>query len=129
MRGDPDNALAAAEVIVELECETPAHVQTPLEPHAAVARWDGDRLTAWVSTQGMFDARRELATRFGLSTEQVRVVSEFIGGGFGAKQGAGVEALLAAELARAAGRPGAARAVAARGPARRRSSGVRPVRP
>ena len=105
VRGDPDDALAAAEVIVELACETPAHVQTPLEPHAAVARWDGDRLTAWVSTQGMFDARRELATRFGLSTEQVRVVSEFIGGGFGAKQGAGVEALLAAELARAAGRP------------------------
>jgi xanthine dehydrogenase YagR molybdenum-binding subunit len=53
----------------------------------------------------MFDARRELARRFGLRPEQVRVVSEFIGGGFGAKQGAGVEALLAAELARAAGRP------------------------
>jgi xanthine dehydrogenase YagR molybdenum-binding subunit len=92
-------------VLVELTCETPAHVQTPLEPHAAVARWDGDRLTAWVSTQGMFDARRELAARFGLPTESVRVISEFIGGGFGAKQGAGVEALLAAELARAAGRP------------------------
>jgi len=105
VRGDPDTAIAGAEVLVELTCETPAHVQTPLEPHAAVARWDGDRLTAWVSTQGMFDARRELATRFGLPSESVRVISEFIGGGFGAKQGAGVEALIAAELARAAGRP------------------------
>lgn len=105
VRGEPDAAIAQAEVIVELTCETPAHVQTPLEPHAAVARWDGDRLTVWVSTQGMFDARRELATRFGLPNDSVRVVSEFIGGGFGAKQGAGVEALLAAELARAAGRP------------------------
>jgi CO/xanthine dehydrogenase Mo-binding subunit len=105
VRGDPDAALAAAEARVELTCETPAHVQAPLEPHAAVARWDGDALTAWVSTQGMFDARRELAGRFGLRPEQVRVISEFIGGGFGAKQGAGVEALLAAELARAAGRP------------------------
>ena len=105
VRGDPDAALAAADVVVEFSCETPAHVQTPLEPHAAVARWDGDELTAWVSTQGMFDARRELATRFGLPAERVRVVSAYIGGGFGAKQGAGVEALLAAELARAAGRP------------------------
>ncbi|HEX3291800.1 MAG TPA: xanthine dehydrogenase family protein molybdopterin-binding subunit [Gaiella sp.] len=105
VRGDPDAGLAAADARIELTCETPAHVQSPLEPHAAVARWDGDSLTAWVSTQGMFDARRELARRFGLLTEQVRVISEFIGGGFGAKQGAGVEALLAAELARATGRP------------------------
>ena len=105
VRGEPDAALAAADVRVELTCETPAHVQTPLEPHAAVARWDGDMLTAWVSTQGMFDARRELARRFDLRPENVRVISEFIGGGFGAKQGAGVEATLAAELARATGRP------------------------
>jgi xanthine dehydrogenase YagR molybdenum-binding subunit len=105
VRGDPDGALAAADVRVEVECETPAHVQTPFEPHAAVARWDGDELTAWVSTQGMFDARQELARRFDLPPHRVRVISEFIGGGFGAKQGAGVEALLAAELARAAGRP------------------------
>jgi xanthine dehydrogenase YagR molybdenum-binding subunit len=105
VRGDPDTALAAADVRVELSCETPAHVQSPLEPHAAVVRWEGDGLTAWVSTQGMFDARRELAQRFGLVPERVRVVSEFIGGGFGGKQGAGVEAVLAAELARAADRP------------------------
>jgi xanthine dehydrogenase YagR molybdenum-binding subunit len=105
VRGDPDAGLAAADARVELTCETPAHVQSPLEPHAAVARWDGDSLTAWVSTQGMFDARQELARRFDLPHEQVRVISEFIGGGFGAKQGAGVEALLAAELARATGRP------------------------
>lgn len=105
VRGEPDEALAAADVRVELTCETPAHVQTPLEPHAAVAHWDGDTLTAWVSTQGMFDARRELARRFDLRPESVRVISEFIGGGFGGKQGAGVEAVLAAELARATGRP------------------------
>ena len=105
LRGDPDAGLAAADVTVELTCETPAHVQTPIEPHAAVARWDGDDLTVWVSTQGIFDARKELARRFGLATERVRVIAEFIGGGFGAKQGAGVEALAAAELARAARRP------------------------
>jgi xanthine dehydrogenase YagR molybdenum-binding subunit len=105
VRGDPDAALAAADARIELSCETPAHVQSPLEPHAAVVHWQDDGLTAWVSTQGMFDARRELARRFDLVPERVRVISEFIGGGFGGKQGAGVEALLAAELARSTGRP------------------------
>jgi xanthine dehydrogenase YagR molybdenum-binding subunit len=104
-RGDVEGALAGADVRVAVECETPAHVQTPLEPHAAVARWDGDELTAWVSTQGIFDARAELAGRFDVPVESVRVISEYVGGGFGAKQGAGVEAVLAAELARVTGRP------------------------
>jgi xanthine dehydrogenase YagR molybdenum-binding subunit len=104
-RGDADAALAAAEVTVEVEIETPAHLQTPLEPHAAVASWDGDRLEAWVSTQGMFSARDELAEVFGLERGQVRVLTEYVGGGFGGKQGAGTEAILAAELARVAGRP------------------------
>ena len=104
-RGDVDDALAGADATVELEIETPDHLQTPLEPHAAVAVWHGDELTAWVSTQGMFWARDELAERFGLRHDQVRVISAFIGGGFGSKQGAGVEALLAAELARQTGRP------------------------
>ena len=49
--------------------------------------------------------REELAARFGLGQDQVRVISAFIGGGFGSKQGAGVEAILAAELARQTGRP------------------------
>ena len=104
-RGDVDDALAGADATVELEIETPDHLQTPLEPHAAVAVWHGDELTAWVSTQGMFWARDLLADRFGLRHDQVRVISAFIGGGFGSKQGAGVEALLAAELARQTGRP------------------------
>jgi xanthine dehydrogenase YagR molybdenum-binding subunit len=104
-RGDVEAALAGAEVRVELELETPAQLQTPLEPHAAVAAWDGDELTAWISTQGMYAARDELVERFGLGRERVRVITEFVGGGFGAKQGAGVEATLAAELARVTGRP------------------------
>jgi CO/xanthine dehydrogenase Mo-binding subunit len=104
-RGDVDAALAAAEVAVELEVETPDHLQVPLEPHAAVARWDGDELTVWVSTQGIFDARADLAGVFGVPEAKVRVISEYVGGGFGAKQGAGFEAVAAAELARLTGRP------------------------
>jgi CO/xanthine dehydrogenase Mo-binding subunit len=104
-RGDVEAALAGADTTIELVQETPDHLQTPLEPHAAVASWDGDRLTAWVSTQGMFDARKELAEAFGLPRANVRVLAEHVGGGFGSKQGAGTEALLAAELARRTGRP------------------------
>ena len=66
----------------------------------------GRRLTvAWVSTQGMFTARDDLATAFGIRKDDVRVRTEYVGGGFGAKQGAGFEALAAAELARVTGRP------------------------
>ena len=105
-RGDVEAALAASEVRVELELETPGQLQTALEPHAAVASWqEDDELTVWLSTQGMFAAREELARSFGLSRSQVRVISEFVGGGFGAKQGAGFEGLVAAELARVTGRP------------------------
>ena len=104
-RGDAEAALAAADVRVEVQIETPAHLQTPLEPHAAVASWDGDRLTTWISTQGMFAARDELAGLFGIGKDQVRVITEYVGGGFGGKQGAGTEATLAAELARVTGRP------------------------
>ena len=104
-RGDSEAALAASEVTIELEMETPAQLQTALEPHGAVVSWDGDEITAWISTQGMFSAREELADAFGLRKDDVRVRTEFVGGGFGAKQGAGFEALAAAELARLTGRP------------------------
>ena len=104
-RGDAEAAMATADVRVELTIETPDHLQTALEPHGAVATWDGDRLTAWISTQGMFAARRELAERFEIPVQNVRVLVETFGGGFGAKQGAGFEAILAAELSRRTGRP------------------------
>ena len=90
---------------IELGLDTPAQVQTPLEPHGAVASWDGDQLTAWISTQGIFSCREELTAAFGLRKDDVRVRAEFVGGGFGAKPVAGFEGLAAAELARITGRP------------------------
>lgn len=104
-RGDVEAGLAAADVRVEVVVETPGHLQTALEPHAAVAEWQGDELTVWHSTQAMFDVRRGLAKRFGVDPQSVRVIAEFIGGGFGAKTSAEPEAALAAALARASGRP------------------------
>jgi xanthine dehydrogenase YagR molybdenum-binding subunit len=104
-RGDVDAALAAAAAVVDAEYRTPAQVQSPLEPHCAVAVWEAGSLTVWSSTQGIFAARDELAAAFDLEPDDVRVVCEYMGGGFGGKQGAGPEGFVAAELARRSGRP------------------------
>ena len=105
-RGDPEAGFARADVVIEAEYRTPAQVQMALEPNCAVAHWhsEGD-LEVWISTQGIHDARRELARAFGLEAERVVVRCEFMGGGFGAKQGTTIEGYLAVELARRAGRP------------------------
>jgi xanthine dehydrogenase YagR molybdenum-binding subunit len=104
-RGDVDAALAAAEVSIEVRVETPGQLQTPIEPHAAVAWWKPDELICWIATQGIFDARDELTRRFNVPKERVRVIAEYIGGGFGGKQNAGFEALMAVELSKRTGRP------------------------
>jgi CO/xanthine dehydrogenase Mo-binding subunit len=104
-RGDVDAALAGAAAIVDAEYRTPAQVQNPLETHCAVAAWEAGNLTVWSSTQGIFAARDELAAAFGLEPDDVRVVCEYMGGGFGGKQGAGPEGFVAAELAKRCDRP------------------------
>jgi CO/xanthine dehydrogenase Mo-binding subunit len=104
-RGDVDGALETAAAVVEAEYRTPAQVQSPLEPHCAVAMWESGLLTVWSSTQGIFAARDELADAYDLEPDDVRVVCEYMGGGFGGKQGAGPEGFMAVELARRSGRP------------------------
>jgi xanthine dehydrogenase YagR molybdenum-binding subunit len=104
-RGDVDAALSGAAAVVEREYRTPAQMQNPLEPHCAVAMWESGALTVWSSTQGIFAARDELAQAYDLEPDDVRVVCEYMGGGFGGKQGAGPEGFLAAELSRRSGRP------------------------
>jgi CO/xanthine dehydrogenase Mo-binding subunit len=104
-RGDVEAGFEEADVVIEAEYRTPAQLHQALEPHCAVAVWTPDELAVWVSTQGIYDARAQLAAAFGLDRERVLVTCEFMGGGFGAKQGATIEGVLAAELARLAGRP------------------------
>jgi CO/xanthine dehydrogenase Mo-binding subunit len=104
IRGQP-NSFDAGQVRVALEIATQFHIQTPLEPHAAVADWQENELTVWSSTQGIFQVRDELAKRFGLDSTRVRVIADYIGGGFGSKISAGTEGILAAELSRRARRP------------------------
>jgi xanthine dehydrogenase YagR molybdenum-binding subunit len=104
LRGEPESYARGA-VRTQLEVETQFHVQSPLEPHAAVADWQDDELTVWSSTQGIFAVRNELAGRFGLPAARVRVIAEFVGGGFGSKVDVAGDAVLAAELSRRTRRP------------------------
>jgi xanthine dehydrogenase YagR molybdenum-binding subunit len=76
-----------------------------LEPHAAVARFDDDRLTVHVSTQAVYDIMERIAKRYHLPHDKVHVIADHVGGGFGSKGGLGVETIVAIELARAAKAP------------------------
>jgi isoquinoline 1-oxidoreductase len=102
--GDPDAALAGGPVRVDATYSAAYIAHVPLEPRAALARWDGGELTVWAATSTPFRARRELAEGLGIGERSVHVIVPDFGGGFGGKHGA-VVALEAARLARAAGRP------------------------
>ena len=119
-RGDPDAALAAADVKVEATYIAPAQLHNSMEPHAAVADWREDGLTLWSSTQAIYDARATVAEAFELDPERVRVICEFMGGGFGSKFGVGPQGILATELSRRTRPARAAREQPPRGEPRRR---------
>src|SRR5581483_5393203 len=104
-RGDFERALAEADVIVEATYRTQTVLHNALETHQAVCEWVGDTLVVYISTQYLWGVREEVAEAFGLPRDKVRVVCEYMGGGFGAKNGAGEYAFVAAELARRTGRP------------------------
>lgn len=104
-RGDVAAGLREADVTITREYRTPVALHTALEPHGAVAEWIGERLTVWESTQGIFMTRRELADAFGLPQSSVGVIMHYMGGGFGAKNGAPHSTYVAVALAKKLGRP------------------------
>jgi xanthine dehydrogenase YagR molybdenum-binding subunit len=104
-RGDFERAFAGADVTVEAEYRTQVVLHNAMETHQSVCDWEGDTLTVYASTQYVWGVRDEVAKAFGLPGDKVRVVCDYMGGGFGAKNGAGVHTLVAAELARRTGRP------------------------
>ncbi|MBR0647083.1 aldehyde oxidoreductase molybdenum-binding subunit PaoC [Plastoroseomonas hellenica] len=103
--GDFADAFAAAPVQLDATYTTPDQAHAMMEPHASIAAWDGDRLTLWTSNQMIDWTTGELAKTLGIAKEKVRLMSPFIGGGFGGKLFLRADALLAALGARAAGRP------------------------
>ena len=84
-QGDPDGALAAAAVSVDVTYTTPAFHNNPMEPHATVAVWEHGGLTLYDSTQSASGVASTIAKVFELQPEQVRVISPHVGGGFGSK--------------------------------------------
>jgi xanthine dehydrogenase YagR molybdenum-binding subunit len=103
--GDFAGAFAAAPVRLDARYTTPDQAHAMMEPHASVAVWEGDKLTLWTSNQMIDWGRGDLAKTLGLPKENVRLISPYIGGGFGGKLFVRSEAVLAALGARAAKRP------------------------
>jgi xanthine dehydrogenase YagR molybdenum-binding subunit len=104
-RGNPKAAMAAAAVTMEGTFTTPAQTHNPLGPFTTMAHWDGDTLTVYDSTQNPFHVRAVLAASFGLAEEKVRVLSPYVGGGFGAGLRSWPHSILAALAARTVKRP------------------------
>lgn len=101
-RGDPDRGFASAHVTIDATYTTQNQFHNPMEPHACMAVWQGpDRLTIYDTTQGIFNARQKVAATFGLPEDNVRIVSHFVGGGFGCKGSTWSHVVLAAMAARA----------------------------
>jgi len=103
--GDFAAAFAQAPVTLDETYTTPDQSHAMMEPHATTASWEGDKLTVWTSNQMVAWTNVDLGKVLGLRKEDVRVVSPFIGGGFGGKLFLRADVLLAALGARAAGRP------------------------
>jgi xanthine dehydrogenase YagR molybdenum-binding subunit len=104
-RGDPEAAFAVAPVTIDQTYTTPVEHHNPMEPHAAIAAWEGDRLMLYHSTQGVMGSRQRVATLLGLKPENVRVISDYVGGGFGSKGSCWPHVTLTAMAAKLAQRP------------------------
>ena len=102
--GDFDGAFASAPVTFEGNYSTPDQSHAMMEPHASIARWDGDKLTLWTSNQMIAWGVGDVARTLNVAKENVRLISPYIGGGFGGKLFVRADAIMAALGAKAAGR-------------------------
>jgi len=103
--GDFNAAFGSAPVTVEGTYWIAYQAHNAMEPHAAVAEWQGSRLIIHTSTQTVADTRAAVAATLGMPIDDVRIVSPFVGGGFGGKLGVRAETILAAFAARVLGQP------------------------
>lgn len=104
-RGDPDAAFAKAAVKVDQTYATPTETHNPIELHASVADFDGQNFTLYETTQAVCNAQDVMAQMLGVPMENVRVISRFLGSGFGGKLWPWPHALIAAQASRKLGRP------------------------
>ena len=104
-RGDIDQGLGAADRVFEDHYTSPHINNAQLEPRVAIAQWEADRLTVFTPTQGISNCHTEIARDLELPPEKVRVICQFMGGGFGNKNQDHDFELMAALLAKSAGAP------------------------
>ncbi|HZV67222.1 MAG TPA: xanthine dehydrogenase family protein molybdopterin-binding subunit [Telluria sp.] len=104
-RGNATGGLARAAFKLDRVYTTPLENHNPMEPHATIAAWDGDLLTLYDATQNVSGVRKTAARTFGIAAEKIRVVSPFVGGGFGCKGNTWSHVMLAAMASRMAGSP------------------------
>ncbi|MFN3518462.1 MAG: aldehyde oxidoreductase molybdenum-binding subunit PaoC [Sphingomonas sp.] len=103
--GKFEEAFAAAPVKLDAQYHTPDHSHAMMEPHASIAVWNGDELTLWTSNQMIAWSKRDVALTLNMPEDKVRLISPYIGGGFGGKLFVRADAVMAALGARAAKRP------------------------
>src|SRR5947208_4074688 len=104
-RGDPESAFASAPVKLDQTYVTPTETHNPIELQATTAIWNGSMLTIYEESQGIFNLRSVLAQMFGLPNENVRVITKFVGSGFGSKLWPWTHCALAVAAARQLGKP------------------------
>lgn len=105
LRGDPDKALASSPVTVDEAYTTPTETHNPMEMHGTVAVWEGDSVTLYECTQGVVNHRVVMSEVLGVPRENLRVISRFIGSGFGGKLFPWPQSTIAAAAARQLNRP------------------------
>ena len=103
--GDIEAGFTSAAHVVEGVYSTQVQTHTSLETHGCVCEWNGENLTAWVSTQAVHGTREGFASGLKIPQANVRVITEYMGGGFGSKFAPDAQGLICARLARAAGVP------------------------
>jgi xanthine dehydrogenase YagR molybdenum-binding subunit len=104
-RGDPAASLAKAAVVIDQTYSTPIQNHNPMEPHATIASWDGDKLNVYDATQGISGVQGSLARAFSIPQTNVHVQCPFVGGGFGTKGNVWSHTILAAMAAKVSQRP------------------------
>jgi len=100
-----ETGFSQADVVIENQYRTQIHMHSALEPHGLIADWRDDMLTIYASTQGTSALRGDIASVFDLPKSKVRVITEYMGGGFGAKFGTGNYGIAAIFLSRQAKAP------------------------
>ena len=104
-RGDVEEGFKQADAVIERTYKTPIEIHHPTETHASIAMWQGKRLTIWDSTQAIHSVRDQLANALQIPAARIKVIKNYMGGGFGSKLGLNEHTVVAALLAREAKRP------------------------